>query len=63
MFLVILNYDFERARNPHTSVIPECQYRESSTPRVHESDVAVFDHDSILPLSCPPGVALAKRGI
>jgi len=30
---------------------------------VHESDVAVFDHDSILPLSCPPGVALAKRGI
>jgi len=39
IFFVIPN-DFERARNHHNSVIPECIYRESSTPRVHEPDVA-----------------------
>jgi len=37
-------------------------YRESSTPRVHESDVAAHCRDSRLPSSCLYGVAFSQAG-
>jgi hypothetical protein len=58
----VIPNDFERARNLHTSVIPECLYRESSTPRVHESDVAAHSRDITLCVSFRTTIS-SERGI